>query len=277
MNLFGGEPLLRNDIFDIIEYAGKSGLAVIINTNGTLLDISTVSRLKELNVASLHISLDAHSADKLSEIRKGVSFDLLVDNIKRAMATGLNIQLNCTATRVNILGLAGLYRLANKIGVPIFSVGPFHSLGRGRENNDSLVVNSVLYFIWVNLLKAVFVFGKTKFCVKERCDANSYVHIDHLGNCHYCSQMPRGIPFGNILEQGLLEIWHSANYKNIFCPDSIKEPCLSCIFRRIYCNNWRCRAEPAAEKNDIYAGIDDCVRGKISMFIRKILECNEIF
>ena len=40
--LTGGEPLLRDDIFDIIEYGSKKGLRLVMAINGTLLDLSLI-------------------------------------------------------------------------------------------------------------------------------------------------------------------------------------------------------------------------------------------
>ena len=45
--LTGGEPLLREDIFDIIEYGNAKGLRLVIAINGTLLDRERALKLKE--------------------------------------------------------------------------------------------------------------------------------------------------------------------------------------------------------------------------------------
>jgi sulfatase maturation enzyme AslB (radical SAM superfamily) len=54
----GGEPLLRKDIFELVEYAGKLGLSIIFSTNGTLLTPDIAKDLVKLGVANFSISLD---------------------------------------------------------------------------------------------------------------------------------------------------------------------------------------------------------------------------
>lgn len=54
----GGEPLLRPDIFDLLEYAKKLELPTALSTNGTLLDDKTAQRLAQSSTRYIGISLD---------------------------------------------------------------------------------------------------------------------------------------------------------------------------------------------------------------------------
>ncbi|MHC4759035.1 MAG: radical SAM protein [Planctomycetota bacterium] len=54
----GGEPLLREDIFELLAHAKSIGLRSVISTNGTLIDSETAVKLKNLSVAYVGISLD---------------------------------------------------------------------------------------------------------------------------------------------------------------------------------------------------------------------------
>ena len=56
--LSGGEPLLRNDLFELLEYARVLGLRTALSTNGTLIDERTACRIMELGVSYAGISLD---------------------------------------------------------------------------------------------------------------------------------------------------------------------------------------------------------------------------
>jgi len=48
--LSGGEPLLRSDIFELIEYGSKIGLKMGLGSNGSLIDFATAKKLKEVGI-----------------------------------------------------------------------------------------------------------------------------------------------------------------------------------------------------------------------------------
>ncbi|MFW3145218.1 MAG: radical SAM protein [Thermoplasmatota archaeon] len=58
INVSGGEPFIRPDIFQILGEARKSGIEVGITTNGTLIDDEMATKIKELDTFNIHISLD---------------------------------------------------------------------------------------------------------------------------------------------------------------------------------------------------------------------------
>jgi len=57
--LTGGEPLLRNDLEDIIAHGAGLGLAMVVGTNGMALTESRVKSLKQAGVLGVGISLDS--------------------------------------------------------------------------------------------------------------------------------------------------------------------------------------------------------------------------
>jgi len=64
LDLFGGEPTLRKDIFEIIKFGKLNGLVMLLETNGALLDISYIKKLKEAGTDLVYISLDDFEAGK---------------------------------------------------------------------------------------------------------------------------------------------------------------------------------------------------------------------
>ncbi|MFC1890448.1 radical SAM/SPASM domain-containing protein [Thermodesulfobacteriota bacterium] len=60
--LTGGEPLLRDDIFRIIEYASRLGIHVCMTTNGALVDRETADRLASAGLHSVDVSIDGLEA-----------------------------------------------------------------------------------------------------------------------------------------------------------------------------------------------------------------------
>lgn len=58
INFTGGDPLLREDIFDLIGYARKKGILVGILGNPNHLDYETACKLKKLGVSRYQVSID---------------------------------------------------------------------------------------------------------------------------------------------------------------------------------------------------------------------------
>ena len=54
----GGEPLMREDIFELASYASSKGLRVVIGSNGALIDRETAQRLKKTDIKMVSISID---------------------------------------------------------------------------------------------------------------------------------------------------------------------------------------------------------------------------
>jgi Fe-coproporphyrin III synthase len=96
----GGEPLVREDIFDLAAYARQRGLHVVLSTNGTLIHAATARRLKELEFAYIGISLDSATAAVHDEFR-GVTgaFERTIRGFRNCVEAGQKVGLRLTLTR----------------------------------------------------------------------------------------------------------------------------------------------------------------------------------
>ncbi|UCF14708.1 MAG: radical SAM protein [Phycisphaerales bacterium] len=105
----GGEPLMRPDLFELIEYACQRGLRTVISTNGTLIKAAMAKRIKEYGVSYVGISLDGigETNDKF----RGVAgaFDNAVQGIKNCQDAGVRIGLRLTLTKKNVQDLESLF------------------------------------------------------------------------------------------------------------------------------------------------------------------------
>ena len=54
----GGEPLLRHDLFELAGRATGLGMRAVISTNGTLIDLETAERLRDIGLSYVGVSLD---------------------------------------------------------------------------------------------------------------------------------------------------------------------------------------------------------------------------
>jgi heme b synthase len=131
--LTGGEPLVRKDVLQIAQYAVSRGLRVVIGTNGTLITETMAAKLKEIPISRLGISLDFPAADLQDDFRgKAGAFESVMTGIANARQAGLEIQFNCTLTRLNVGFLNDLLALALKSGAVAFHPFLLVPTGRGK-------------------------------------------------------------------------------------------------------------------------------------------------
>lgn len=77
-----GEPLLNNDIFEMIRICKNQGKCVGFTTNGMLLTEETIRKLVDLGPDIIGISLAGTTATTHNRIRKGTDFNKLVSNLE---------------------------------------------------------------------------------------------------------------------------------------------------------------------------------------------------
>ncbi len=115
--LFGGEPLVRKDVGELIDYAQRKGFLTVINTNGSLLG-AKAPRLKGLDFAfvSLDYFNDYHDVIRG---RRG-SFQEVVHGIDRLHEeTDAKVGLVTTISRLNLDAMEPMARFARERGVSI--------------------------------------------------------------------------------------------------------------------------------------------------------------
>lgn len=95
INVLGGEPLIRDDIEEFIDYARSKRMLIELTTNGFFIK----KRLKALKkVDHLCISLDGNKESNDSSRGEG-SFEKIVEGIECAVKNGLKVRLHATLCR----------------------------------------------------------------------------------------------------------------------------------------------------------------------------------
>lgn len=85
VDLFGGEPTLRKDLFEIISLAKSFGFIVSLETNGLLLDGTFIQRLEGAGLDQIYLSLDDYRAEQ-HDLQRGKSGSF--DRALRALVAG---------------------------------------------------------------------------------------------------------------------------------------------------------------------------------------------
>lgn len=134
----GGEPLLRPDLFRVIERAVGHGLRVTISTNGTLITPEVATRIKAAGVSYVGISLDG-----LAEVNdhfrgKAGAFAAALRGIRNCRAAGQKTGLRFTLSRHNLAELDRILDLVEAEDIPRICFYHLVPSGRGRDISDSL-------------------------------------------------------------------------------------------------------------------------------------------
>jgi len=136
--LTGGEPLVRSDVYSIAEYARDKGLRVVMGTNGTMATPLVAAHLKDAGLSRISVSLDFPTAKMQDEFRGQTgAFEAALSGVRNIRQSGMEVQINCTLTRLNITYLNDLLDLALREGAVAFH--PFFLVPTGRGKGLSEV------------------------------------------------------------------------------------------------------------------------------------------
>jgi radical SAM protein with 4Fe4S-binding SPASM domain len=140
VTLTGGEPLLRSDLAEILEFLQQRQIRVTVISNGRLLDESRTASLIQLGVGLFELPLLSHTRaihDELSGLPG--AWDAVLSAIANVRKQHGQVVVVIVATRKNIDHLYETIRLAFAFGVRGIMLNRFNPGGRGRENMGELL------------------------------------------------------------------------------------------------------------------------------------------
>ena len=143
--LTGGEPLLRQDIYELIDYGSSKGLRLVIAVNGTLVDREKAQKLKKGGIIRVSMSLDGKDRS-VHDAFRGVSgsFDAVMGAARMFFDAGLPFQINTTVTRLNVAELGAIYDLVREIRAVAWHIFLLVPVGRG-EGLKGEELNAAMY------------------------------------------------------------------------------------------------------------------------------------
>jgi len=262
--LTGGEPMLREDIYDIAAHATSLDLPVVMAPCGMLVDDASVAKMKDAGIRAISISLDGATAQSHDDFR-GVpgAFDASVKGIEAAKRGGLGFQINTTVTRHNRAELDAIRKLTIDLGATIFNPFLLVPTGRGKDLADQ-ELSPQQYEDALHWLADQQIAGEIPIrvtCaphyqriirqkgvepgarqVKGCMGGQGFAFISHLGKVQICGFLD--IECGDVRAEGLdfQKIWETSP---LFCQmrdlDSYHGRCGVCEYRKV-CGGCRARA-----------------------------------
>jgi len=133
----GGEPILEERFWDVLNYASKF-LHISIASNGILLENrDIVNRLTDNGAKNVFVSLDGATAESHEFIRGKGNFKRTINGIENLVASKyINVGINTVVTNRNYEEVPKMLKLALKLGVNSFSHYNFIPTGRGKDGYE---------------------------------------------------------------------------------------------------------------------------------------------
>lgn len=141
----GGEPLLRNDIFELCEFAANLGLRPVLSTNGTLITSNVAQSIKNAGFVYVGVSIDGMEGihNEFRGVKNG--FQLAWEGIHNCMKVELATGIRFTVNKHNFGDLPAVLDLAIKESIPRFCLYHLVYTGRGKEmvKNDTNIEDKI--------------------------------------------------------------------------------------------------------------------------------------
>ncbi|MFX1600780.1 MAG: radical SAM/SPASM domain-containing protein [Promethearchaeota archaeon] len=228
----GGEPLLREDIFELISHINQKKTVPILFTNGLLLTQDNVDKLAKAGLYSLFVSIDSPVPDEHDKLR-GVAglFETAIEGIKRAKKKGIFVGFSSYATQSSTKKgqYIKIHELAKELGlhnVMLFDGVPTGKILKDtselltseqreeiREFSSNISKNKIIPPLssqsWQNSIES--------YLAGVGClAAHIQYYVSAYGEVTPCDFTP--LSFGNIRDMPLKNIWkmmiHHPAYKH---------------------------------------------------------------
>ena len=288
--LTGGDPLKREDTYELIQYARAKGLEPSLTPSATpLLTEEAVTKMKQHGLGRMAVSLDASNAAEHDAFRRvDGSFDLTLRAIRQAAREQIPVQVNTTVTRRTVGDLPNMVALLEDLGITMWSV--FFAVPTGRAKESDLItgreVEELFGFLFETSKRVPFSIRTTEAMHYRRYvlqhggamplgvhpnpdaldrngapraprgvnEAKGFVFISHIGDVYPSGFLP--LKAGNVRQEPLSDIYRTSKlFVALRDPDNLHGKCGRCDYRDL-CGGSRARAW--AMTGDVFASDPLC-------------------
>lgn len=255
----GGEPLLRDDLLDLVAYARDRGLRPVLGTNGTLINRSKAQELKVAGACAAGISLDSIDPVRHDRFRRYPGgWWQAVEAMDNCRQVGLPFQVHTTVMDWNWKEIELITDVAVSIGAGAHHVFFLVPTGRGQEIENETLRTAEYEMLLERLMEKQV---QTPIEIKPTCAPQfmriarmkgiktrfsrgclagiSYCIVSPSGDVQACAYLDRTL--GNIRREGFKNIWEQDPVLTELRTEAYKGGCGTCGYRKI-CGGCRARA-----------------------------------
>lgn len=296
--LSGGEPLMREDILDIIQAIKDRGMRVSLSTNGSLIDENVALKLKNLGISYVGVSIDG--VKETNDRFRGINgaFESSLRAIENCHKAGVKVGLRFTLQKHNYTEVPQILKLMEEVNVNRICFYHLVPSGRGKNIAQSMLSHSetreTLDYLYdycsestlkkedkeiltvTNHADGPYIYLKMKKEDPKRAEdilellmrnqgnrsGVAIANIDWEGNV-YPDQFSRFIKLGNLKNQSFADVWAGENemlQKLRNRKKYLNERCKQCRWINICNGNLRARAYNIYD--DIWADDPGCYLGE---------------
>ena len=133
----GGEPLVRDDLEELVAYADDVGIRPVLSTNGTLATSERAAALRDAGLKYAGVSVDGMPERNDAFRGEEGAFDAAVRGIENFLDAGLKTGLRYTITEKNAADMESVVDLLSEVGLDRFCFYHLDYGGRGGEIADA--------------------------------------------------------------------------------------------------------------------------------------------
>jgi len=286
INFSGGEPLLRNDLEELISYANKRNIQTRIQTNAFALSKERIQSLLSAGLMSIEISLDGAGAESHDGFRKlKGSFQRAIDAISILVDENILLQVDSVITSKNLAEIPQIVKLVHQLGVGRIFLMRLIAGGRAA-NNPSLFPAPEEY---IKLMRQVYELDKElpemiifypdlpAAYFEKSIDFNNYEFLKNRELIEQCivgsisctispsgEVMPcdicLGISLGNVRECSFGDVWRNSDVFNHLrrLKKGDQVPCGDCSFSSVCTAGCRSLPSQIGNGGNLYAADPLC-------------------
>ena len=274
LSISGGEPFVRDDLFEIIEYAVSKKINISMVSNGTYIDMDMAKKLETLGVKRLQISLESAYEEENDAVRGKGAYNKALAAIRCLSNTNIYTAVAVTPMDLNV-DLDKLIQIALDNGANVVSIRRFVPMGRGKDvvndvysRKDFLEKVIALRSKYHNKIKITCadpilstlrpdIDNITKKNILGGCSAGiTALAIDPIGNIKACTRLNKVL--GNVRTDKLSEVWqHNNELKLLRNRNNLTGKCGECNYKFI-CGG--CRVSSFNNDGQLMGADNDCFR-----------------
>ncbi len=282
----GGEPLVRDDLEELIGEAHQLGYYTNLITSGVGLTEERISKMKALGLDHIQLSFQDSTKEMNDFLSSTKTFDLKNRVAKLIKKYDYPMVLNVVLHRYNLDHVGRIIEMAVEMGVEYLELANTQYYAWAHVNRDQLmptreqleraevVVNEYRAKLG-NMIRLLFVVpdyfeNKPKACMNGWGSVFLAVAADGSAlPCHAAKTLP-GLTFPNVTKEKLEDIWYKSDAFNAFRGfEWMKEPCRSCSEKEKDFGGCRCQAY--ALTGDAAAADPVCGKSEFHEEVKKIV------
>ncbi len=255
----GGEPLVRDDLEELIGEAHQLGYYTNLITSGVGLTEARIAKMKELGLDHIQLSFQDSTKEMNDFLSSTKTFDLKSKVAALIKKYDYPMVLNVVLHRYNLDHVGRIIEMAVEMGVEYLELANTQYYAWASVNRDQLmptreqleraekIVNEYRAKLG-NKIKLLFVVpdyfeDKPKACMNGWGSVFLAVAADGSAlPCHAAKSLP-GLTFPNVTQENLRDIWYNSEAFNRFRGyEWMKEPCRSCSEKEKDFDGCRCQA-----------------------------------